>query len=140
MATTQTNKELFRRVFDALNGRDFDAFADTHADDIVLHDHDEEFHGVEAAIEREETIYEAFPDMRYTPEDILAEDDLVAARWTVTGTHEGELDGIKPTGKEVEFPACGVLRVEDGNITEVWLTYDQLGMLQQLGVAEPPTG
>lgn len=138
MATTQTNKELFRRVCDALNERDFDAFADVHADDVVLHDHDEEFHGVEAAIEHEQTIYEAFPDMKYTPEDVLAEDNLVAARWTVTGTHEGELEGIGPTGKEVEFSACGIFRLEEEKIAEVWLTYDQLGMLQQLGVAETP--
>ncbi|WP_096391422.1 ester cyclase [Halopenitus persicus] len=138
MATTRTNKELFRRVFDALNDRDFDAFADTHADDVVLHDHDEEFHGVEAVTEHEQALYEAFPDMKYTPKVILAEDDRVAARWTATGTHEGELEGIPPTGTEVEFPASGVLRVEDGKITEVWLTYDQLGMLQQLGVVESP--
>jgi len=140
MATTQTNKERFRRVCDALNERDFDAFADTHTDDVVLHDHDEAFHGVEAVIEHEQTIYEGFPDMRYTPEDVIAEDDLVAARWIVTGTNEGEFEGIELTGKEVEFSAFGMFRIEGGEIAEVWLTYDQLGMLQQLGVAEPPTG
>ncbi|MBX0297939.1 ester cyclase [Haloarcula nitratireducens] len=138
MATTQTNKELFLRVFDALNERDFDAFADTHADNVVLHDHDEEFHGVDAATEHEQTLYEAFPDLKYTPEDILADEELVAARWRVTGTHEGELEGIAPTGEDVEFPACGILRVEDEKIAEVWLIYDQLGLMQQLGVVEPP--
>lgn len=140
MATTQTNKELFQRVFDALNDRDFDAFADTHTDDVVLHDHDEVFHGVEEAIEHERTRYDAFPDMEYTPEDILAEENMIAGRWMVTGTHEGEIEGIKPTGETVEFPACGIMRVEEGEIAEVWLTYDRLGMLQQLGVVEPPTG
>lgn len=138
--TARDNKELFRRVFDALNERDFDAFAETHSKDVVLHDHDEEFYGIEAAIEHERTIYDAFPDMEYTPEDILAEDDMVAGRWTVTGTHEGEFEGIAPTGEEVEIPACGILRVEEGEIAEVWLTYDRLGLLQQLGVVELPTG
>jgi steroid delta-isomerase-like uncharacterized protein len=140
MATTQTTKELFRRVCDALNERDFDAFADTHTDDVVLHGHDEAFHGVESAIEHEQTIYKAFPDMRYTPEAVLAEDDLVAAWWSVTGTDEGEFEGIEPTGEDVDFPAFGMFRIEGGEIAEVWLTYDQLGMLQQIGVAEPPTG
>lgn len=137
-STTQTNKELVRRVFETLNGREQDAFADTHASDVVLHDHDEEFRGVEAAIEHEWTIYDAFPDMEYRLEDILAEGDLVACRWTVAGTHEGEFQGIPPTGEAVEIPASGLMRVEDGEIAEVWLNYDRLGMLQQLGVVEPP--
>jgi steroid delta-isomerase-like uncharacterized protein len=135
MATTsQTNKELTRHVFDALNERDEEAFTNTHTEDVVLHDHDEEFHGVEAAVEHEWTLYDAFPDMEYTLEDILAEDDMVACRWRVTGTHEGEFEGIDPTGEEVDIPASGIFRVEDGKITEAWLTYDRLGFMQQLGV------
>lgn len=135
---TRTNKELVRRVFETLNDRDFDAFAATHASDVVLHDHEEEFHGVDAAVEHERTIYDAFPDMEYRLEDILAEDDLVACRWTVAGTHEGEFEGIPPTNEAVEIPASGLMRVDDGEIAEVWLNYDRLGMLQQLGVVEPP--
>lgn len=138
MATTQANKELFRRVFDALNERDFDAFAATHHEDVVLHDHDEEFHGIESAIEHEQRLYEAFPDMEYAMEDILAEDALVASRWRVTGTHSGKFQGIEPTGEEIEIPACGICKVKDGKVTAVWLTYDRLGMLQQLGVVEQP--
>lgn len=137
--TTRNNKELVRRVFEALNGRDMDAFAETHATDAVLHDHDEEFHGVEASIEHERTIYEAFPDMEYRLEEILAEGDLVACRWTVAGTHEGEFEGVPPTGEAVEIPASGLMRVDDGQITEAWLTYDRLGLMQQLGVVDPPT-
>lgn len=62
MATTQTNKDLFRHVFDALDERDLEGVVDTHADNVVLHDHDEEFDGVEATNEHERTLYEAFPD------------------------------------------------------------------------------
>lgn len=94
MAATHRHKELFERVVDALNDRDREAFAETHHADVVLHDHDEVFHGVEAAIKHEWDIYEAFPDMEYVPEAIIAEGDTVAARWRVKGTHEGELDGI----------------------------------------------
>jgi steroid delta-isomerase-like uncharacterized protein len=138
MATAQTNEELFERVVTALNERDFDAFADTHATDVVLHDHDEEFHGIEATIEHEQALYEAFPDMEYAPEAVVADDNTVASRWTVTGTHEGEIQGIDPTGETVEFQASGVLRVEGREIAEVWLTYDRLGMLRQLGAVELP--
>lgn len=138
MEATQPNKELFRRVFDALNQRDFDAFADTHAEDVLLHDHDEEFHGVEAAINHQRTLFEAFPDMEYIPEDLLAEDDLVAARWAITGTHEGQFQGIPSTGEEIDIPGCGVVRIQHGEIAEVWLSYDRLGLMQQLGVIESP--
>lgn len=132
----QTNKELFRRSIESLNNRDQGAFAETHTEDVVLHDHDKDLHGIEAAIEHEWTIYEAFPDMEYSLEHILAEDDLVAGRWIVSGTHEGEFEGIPPTGKDVEVPASGLFQVENEKISEVWLTYDRLGLLQQLGVVE----
>lgn len=135
---SETNKELVRRGFDALNERNREAFTETHSTDVVLHDHDEEFHGVEATLEHEWSIYEAFPDMQYTIEDMVAEDNTVASRWTVTGAHEGEFEGIPSTGEEVEIPASGIFRIEDGNIAEVWLTTDRLGLLQQLGVVEPP--
>lgn len=134
MAATHRHKELFERVVDALNDRDREGFAETHHADVVLHDHDEVFHGVEAAIKHEWDIYEEFPDMEYVPEPIIAEGDMVAARWRVKGTHEGELDGIPPTGESVDFPACGMLRIEDGAVSEVWLTYDQIGLMKQLGV------
>lgn len=141
MATTiRSNKDLVRRVFETLNARDTVGFADTHAEDVVLHDHDEEVQGVDAAIEHELAIYGAFPDMKYTPEAIVAEGDTVAARWRATGTHDGEFEGIAPTGEEIDITACGLMRVADGEIAEVWLTYDRLGMLQQLGVVEPPAG
>lgn len=138
--TTQSNTDVIRRVFETLNAREQDAFADTHAADVVLHDHDEELHGVEAAIDHQWTIYEGFPDMEYRLEDILAEDDLVACRWTITGTHDGEFEGIPATGEAVEIPASGLMRVENGQVAEAWLNYDRLGLLGQLGVVEPPTG
>jgi steroid delta-isomerase-like uncharacterized protein len=139
MATeTQDVKDLFREVVNTLNDRDFDGFAETHAEDVVLHDHDEEFHGVEAAVQHQQTLFESFPDMEYVIEDILAEDDMIASRWRVTGTHEREFEGIPPSGEELDVPASGISRVEAGKIAESWLNYDRLGMLQQLGVVEPP--
>lgn len=73
-----------------------------------------------------------------TPEEILAEDDLVAMRYTVTGTHEGEFNGIKPTGNEFAVSEMKLYRVTDGKIAEVWAAADQLGLLTQLGIIEPP--
>lgn len=137
-STSQPTAELFRRTVESLNDRDFDGFAETHADDVVLHDHDEELRGVEAAVEHEQAVFGAFPDMEYVVEAVVAEGDMVAGRWRVTGTHEGAFEGIPPTGETIDVPASGTFRIEDGEIAEVWLTYDRLGMLQQLGVVELP--
>lgn len=107
MATAQTNKDVVQRGFDSLNDRDRDAFIDLHADDAVLHAFGEKFRGIDELVANQFGMFVAFPDFTYTPHAILAEGDTVAARWTVAGTHEGEFDGIEPTGEEVEFPAMG---------------------------------
>lgn len=138
--TTQDATDLFREVVDALNDREFDRFAAAHAADVVLHDHDETVHGIDAVISHEQAIYEAFPDMRYEIESVVAQGDRVVGRWTVTGTHEGEFEGIAPTGEAVAILALGELTIEDGQITEIWLVSDRLGLLAQLGAVDPPAG
>jgi steroid delta-isomerase-like uncharacterized protein len=76
----------------------------------------------------------AFPDVRLTIEDLIAEGDKVVSRWTATGTHKGELMGIAPTGKRVTVTGCDIAQYQNGKIVEAWASYDMLGMLQQLGV------
>lgn len=76
----------------------------------------------------------AFPDLRITIEEQLAERDVVATRWTATGTQTGELLGIGPTGKQATVTGLTIDRVADGKLVESWNNWDTLGMLQQLGV------
>ena len=76
----------------------------------------------------------AFPDVRLTIEDLIAEGDKVVSRWTATGTHKGELMGIAPTGKRVTVTGCNIDQYLTGKVVEGWASYDMLGMLQQLGV------
>jgi predicted ester cyclase len=66
---------------------------------------------------------------------LIAEDDLVAEVFTASGTHRGEMMGVAPTGREVSLRGINVFRVRDGRITERWGRLDDLGFLQQLGVA-----
>jgi steroid delta-isomerase-like uncharacterized protein len=66
-------------------------------------------------------------------EDQVAEGDKVVTRWTATGTHKGELMGIPPSGKKVRVTGIAIDRLEDGKIVESWSSFDQLGMLQQIG-------
>ena len=76
--------------------------------------------------------------MKIQIEDILAEGDTVATRWAGTGTHQGDGLGFPATGRPVQFKGMTFVRVENGKLVEGWNSFDQLGMLQQLGVVNPP--
>ena len=80
----------------------------------------------------------AFPDWHSTVEELIAEEDRVAERWTGRGTHLGELQGIPPTGKRVEAPGSVFYQIADGKIVEFRGQLDMMGLMQQLGVIAPP--
>jgi steroid delta-isomerase-like uncharacterized protein len=75
----------------------------------------------------------AFPDTQFTIDEQIAEGDKVVTRWTVVGTHQGDLAGMPPTGKRVTVTGLGIDRIVNGKIAESWGIFDQFGMLQQLG-------
>jgi steroid delta-isomerase-like uncharacterized protein len=77
---------------------------------------------------------EVFPDMEFTVEDMIASGEKVALRWTMTGTHEGPMFGVEPTGREVELTAIEMNRFAKGKLIETWTQSDQLGLMQQLGI------
>lgn len=80
----------------------------------------------------------AFPDLHFTIEDILAEGDKVVWRWTSTGTNTGSMMGMPPTGKKATITGIEIYRMAGGKIAERWGNFDQLGLLQQLGVIPTP--
>ena len=75
----------------------------------------------------------AFPDIHIVIEDQVAEGDKVVTRWIGTGTHQGDLMGIAPTGNRVTVTGIAIDRFSGGKIEETWENYDALGMLQQIG-------
>ncbi len=81
---------------------------------------------------------ESFPDWHSTFEELIAEGDRVAERWTGRGTHQGELWGILPTGKRVEGPGSVFYRIVDGKIVEFRAQFDMMGLMQQLGAVPNP--
>src|SRR5215216_2772260 len=81
---------------------------------------------------------ESFPDWHSTFEELIAEGDRVAERWTGRGTHRGELQGIPPTGKRVEVPGSVFYRIVEGKIVEFRGQLDMMGMMQQLGAMPLP--
>jgi steroid delta-isomerase-like uncharacterized protein len=80
----------------------------------------------------------AFPDWHSTLEELIAEGDRVAERWTGRGTHRGELPGIPPTGRRVEVPGSVFYRIVDGKIVEFRGQLDMMSLMQQLGAIPPP--
>ena len=78
------------------------------------------------------------PDLRVVIEDMIAEGDKVAVRYTLEGTHEGELFGVPPTGQRLSIKSISVERVSAGKVREHWRVTDSLDMMQQLGVIPVP--
>jgi steroid delta-isomerase-like uncharacterized protein len=74
-----------------------------------------------------------FPDIKFEIERIAAEGDKAAARWTITGTHEGEFLGIPPSGNRVHDQGVDIFRIANGRIVEIYVNENDLGLLQQLG-------
>ena len=78
---------------------------------------------------------EAFPNLNVTVEDEIAEDDKVVTRWTIRGTHQGEVEEFgPPTGRQVEIQGITIHRIEDGKIVEEWNSWDNMSLMQQLGL------
>jgi steroid delta-isomerase-like uncharacterized protein len=135
------NKAIVRREVKDLFGQgNLDAADEIYAPDYVGHTPDvpEDIRGVEAARQYAASFRNAFPDLQATVVDQLADGDKVATRFTGRGTHEGDLEGIAPTGNRMEITGIVISRIEGGKIVEDWTNYDGLGMMQQLGVIPEP--
>jgi steroid delta-isomerase-like uncharacterized protein len=134
----ESNKAVARRFFEELFGKGNLAVAD----EIIALDYVDRspgaLPGLPSGLEGAKmfvTVYRnAFPDIKFTIDEQIADGDKVVTRWTATGTHKGELAGIPPTGKSATVTGIGVDRIVNGKIGESWGLFDQFGMLQQLGV------
>src|SRR5450432_1352877 len=81
----------------------------------------------------------AFPDLHMFIEDIVAEEDVVAIRFVLAGTHSGIFMDIAPTGKAIEVGGCSIFHFGDGQIIERWQEFDMLGLFGQLGLGANPS-
>ena len=85
-------------------------------------------------------MFAAFPDLRWTPQQMIAEDDRVLSCSVWTGTHRGPFLGIPPTGRQVSVEAWTLDRFRDGKMTQSRIIMDVAGLLVQLGVLAPAPG
>ncbi len=140
---SEENKALVRRWFEELfNEGNLEVTDEIIAPNHISHDPSlpDLPLGPEGAKQLVNLYRSAFPDVRLTIEDELADGDKVVTRWVGRGTHQGVLMGVAPTGEQVETTGISIWRIEEGKIVESWANYDTLGMLQQVGAlpSTPP--
>lgn len=132
----EENKALSRRFYEEVWGnKNLDIINDLFSTDAFDHTRPAELppdpEGTKAYIGM---FLSAFPDVQMTIEDHFAEGDRVVTRWTTTGTHTGELMNIPATGQQITVTGIYIQRIVNGKIVESWGLFDQMGMMQQLGV------
>jgi steroid delta-isomerase-like uncharacterized protein len=137
MATADNNEdnnELNRRWVQAFNDRDWTAEAACRTVDYQAH-----VSGAPGPLDAAAWVgflqgfTAAFPDAQIAIEGSISETDRVASRWTITGTHRGEFQGVLATGRQIAMPGVDFSRIVDGKIAEHWAQFDVMAVMQQLG-------
>jgi steroid delta-isomerase-like uncharacterized protein len=138
MSTEESNKALFRRYFDeGTNRGNLDVVEELFAPDYKHHDpaNPDVIVGNEGVRRHIQTLRGAFPDITFQIEDMVAQGDKVVIRWTANVTHTGDYFGIPPTGKSATITGMNTWQVKDGKAVEGWVNRDDVGLMQQLGLA-----
>ena len=136
----EENKRTVRRFFEVGPSKgDLDAANELLAPGFVLHVPLPCSPGIQGIDEVVTACRAAFENLNVTVEDMLAEEDRVAARFTARGIHKGPFMGLPPTGKPIVMTGIEIFRLERGRIAELWGEANLIGLMQQLGIL-PPMG
>ena len=131
----EENKNIVRRYQEIYNSNNLDALSEVVSEYLLT---PRIMSGIPSGIEGAKAAHRimlaGFPDYQTKIDDLFAEDDKVAARITMTGTHTGNFMGIPSTGKHVSFTGIYIARIANGKIAEHWGEEDGVSLLQQLGV------
>lgn len=126
----QANKAAACGYFERLlNTGEYRAADTLFAPDVRFHYPLGELEGIVQIKNYITAVRTAFPDIEFAIEDLLGEKELVAVRWTLTGTQTGEFRGTPPTGKRVEVPGNTIFRMTDGRIREMWVAFNPASLL-----------
>jgi steroid delta-isomerase-like uncharacterized protein len=133
------NKQLVERFYEEVWARgNVDFATEVFSDDYVRHDlrPAQAAPGAAGQARIAEQFRQAFPDLQWRIDLVFGEADLVAGRWTASGTHTGSWGDVPPTGKRAEFSGVNIFRFgDDGKVVEIWNHRDDLGLMNQLGAA-----
>jgi steroid delta-isomerase-like uncharacterized protein len=134
---SRLDKATLLQAMDAIwNQRKLEVVDEIVASDYIRHDpaFPGEVRGPEGFKQYVVAMCTPFPDARISIEDVIAEGDRMALRWTFRGKRSGDFMGIAATGRELTLTGISIIRMEGDKIVEGWDGYDALGMLRQLGV------
>ncbi len=133
--STEENKKLIHRFYEEWNRGNLDGIAALTADNVIDHNPQPgQKPGKKGMVEGLRPMFEAMPDMKITPDHMVAQGDKVYDTGHCRGTHKGTFAGIPATNKPFDFTYSDVYRIENGKIVEVWHVEDTVTMLQQIGV------
>ena len=136
---SEANKAISRRIFDIFSGGDLSILDEVLADSYVDHNpFPGQAPGREGVTQIITDMRAAFPDLQVTQEDQIAEGDKVVTRWSASGTHQGDFQGIPPTGKRVDVSGIVIDRIAGGQIVDHWEQFDSMSMMIQLGAIPAP--
>ncbi len=133
--STEQNKSMLKRIFAELNKGNFNVIDELFAEDFV-----DRYPAPGATPNKGgfkqlmAGLHETFPDWHFRVEDMLAEGDKVAYRFTTQGTDKGGFMGLPATGKQINYGAVGILRFARGKVLERWTIADSMTLLHQLGL------
>ena len=135
----QNKKIAYLEVEKLWNEGNLDLADQVYAPNHILHFRGKNIpFGPDEAQKTVSTWRKAFPDFKFQIEDIVAEGNKLAVRYTFTGTHQGDFYGLIPTGKKFTVSQMCIIRFENGKEVEAWEDYDELGMMTQLGMELKP--
>jgi steroid delta-isomerase-like uncharacterized protein len=130
-----SNEAVVRRFYEQMNNERKNELApELFTADHKFHDPQVPTADGPAGVAATVAVYQEGVDGHWHIDDIFSSGDRVTVRWTGSGTHVGEVNGIPPTGKKIRVDAISIHRVQGGKIAETWEVWDTLGFLQQLGV------
>jgi steroid delta-isomerase-like uncharacterized protein len=134
MTTSEANRALVRRYYEELWNRwDLSLADELLSPDVRFRGSlGTEGRGVRDFRRYARSVWLAFPDFHNEVNELIAEDDRVAARLTYTGTHRGELMRVAPSGRAVRYEGAALFRIEGGRIAELWVAADRLAVLEQI--------
>lgn len=138
--STEENKAIVRRMTDVFyNQGDIERADQFFAASYVHHDPaSPQVRDLEGLKEALRAFRAGCPDLHITTDELVAEGDKVLKRWTYHATHTGNLSGLPPTGKRIMMTGLELFRLANGKIAESWLAYDNLSLMQQLGIIPVP--
>ena len=132
----QANIRVFQEIIAAFNAHDLERLSRLIADTHVMESDTlpEPLRGREAWRQAMQGYFNAFPDLHFDVEQVLASGDYVTLRWCATATHRGELPGIPASNRPVELHGCTIREIRNGLSTHEWTYWDTGRMMQQVGV------